>query len=61
MFMRCHLRKLRQGRALAEATPTASGEEVSISQAARVLATENMENDETYDFSNTSPQQLLQR
>lgn len=45
---------------VAEATPTASGEEVRISQAARALATESAEGGETYDFSNMSPQQLLQ-
>ena len=42
-------------------TSTANlAERVSISQAARELATESAEGGETYDFSNMSPQQLLQ-
>lgn len=42
-------------------TSTANlAERVSISQAAQELATESAEGGETYDFSNMSPQQLLQ-
>lgn len=44
------------------ATPTVSGEKVSISQAARSLAAEDAgaAEGETYDFSNMSPQKLLE-
>ncbi len=42
------------------AEAAASGVKISISQAARALATESAKSDETYDFSNMSPQHLLQ-
>lgn len=42
------------------AEAAASREKVSISQAARALATESAKDSKTYDFSNMSPQQLLQ-
>ena len=43
-----------------EASAKASGETVSISQAARDLATQSVESGDTYDFSNMSLQQLLE-